>query len=317
MPGARDLAVALGLVAGALIVLTTPRSWYLRLCRMFACASSKGATTARIASDIGGIPADRAASIGRELSAWKLMEGLLVIRGLLLGGHITIDCTGTESLRDALAKGRGAILWIGDFALAGDVVKMGLCQLGYRHMHVSRPEHGFSESPFGIAHLNPIRTRYEERFMCRRVLIDRSAPQVIREAVTGALASNQIVTAMATTHEGRRFEQVKFLNGYLSLPTGILDFGRRTGSPILPVFVASRDGGNHFDLMIESPLAMGSPDRESGHSIALADFARRLERQVREFPGAWHGWRRRSLTAAKPAYSPVQGAQESSRGQSA
>jgi hypothetical protein len=85
MPGARDLAVALGLVAGALIVLTTPRSWYLRLCRMFACASSKGATTARIASDIGGIPADRAASIGRELSAWKLMEGLLVIRGLLLG----------------------------------------------------------------------------------------------------------------------------------------------------------------------------------------------------------------------------------------
>jgi lauroyl/myristoyl acyltransferase len=304
MPSTRDLAVVLGLIAGAFIVFTTPRTWYLGLCGLLARASTKGAAAAKIAADLGGIPVDRAASIGRELRAWKLMEGLLVIRGLLLGRPIDVACTGAENLRNALAEGRGAILWIGDFALAGDVVKIGLCQLGYRHMHVSRPEHGFSESQFGIAYLNPIRTRYEESFRCQRLVIDRSAPNVIRSAVIAALAKNQIVSTMATAHEGRRFEAVEFLNGYLSLLTGILDFGRQTESPILPVFVVSRDGGNHFDLVIESPLSTAPPDRETDHSIALADFARRLERYVRDFPGAWHGWRRPNLTAAKPAASP-------------
>jgi hypothetical protein len=292
---ARDPAVILGLLAGSLIALTVPHTRYLALCRSIARMSGGSSATRSRATDIGGVPADQAASIDRDLQAWKLIEGLHIVRGRLFRRPVEVRCIGADNLQSVLDWGRGAVLWVADFALASDVVKAGLHKLGHRHKNVSRPQHGFSESRFGMAFLNPIRTRFEESFGCERLLIDRSAPHVIHAAIVAALAKNEIVAAMATDHEGRRFAATQFFRGWLSLPTGILALAQSTGTPVLPAFVLPRRQGAVFDLRIEHPLAGTGPDAEGNFPLALADFARRLEAHVMQDPGAWKGWRRAML----------------------
>ncbi|MDH3715737.1 MAG: hypothetical protein OET44_18020, partial [Gammaproteobacteria bacterium] len=74
-----------------------------------------------------------------------------------------IGLTGREHIDNALAAGRGAILWVSPFAFSDLIVKIALSQGGYDIDHLSRPEHGFSVTKAGIATLNRMRTSIEDR----------------------------------------------------------------------------------------------------------------------------------------------------------
>ena len=57
------------------------------------------------------------------------------------------------------------------------VSKMALHRAGYGLVHLSRSEHGYSSTIFGMRCLNPLRSRIESRYLAERVVIGEIAPE--------------------------------------------------------------------------------------------------------------------------------------------
>lgn len=246
---------------------------------------------------IGSLKSEQGRACSLELSAKRIETYLNLFRGLIWHRDIEVDCVGLVHLNAALAGGRGAVLWIADFAEAPTASKIGFFNAGHPLAHLSRPEHGFSKSRFGIACLNPFRTRYEDRFLKQRILYDRQKPQLAEEAILLRLAENGVVSVMASAHEGRVFADVKFLNGWLRLATGAIRFARKAGCPVLPVFTVPADRACSYRVIVERPLSSAEDsDEDAIRRGFVLDFSERLESYVRRWPGAWVGWRRPNLT---------------------
>ena len=76
---------------------------------------------------------------------------------------------GAEHVTNALANGKGVILWVGLFVHGSFVAKVGMHQAGFAVGHLSHPRHGFSDTRFGMAILNKARTVAEDRFLGARI----------------------------------------------------------------------------------------------------------------------------------------------------
>ena len=106
-----------------------------------------------------GIAQDRLRQI-IEVSRVNRTEHLIhVIHSLLRKNwRPRFEITGRQYLDEALADGKGAVLWVAHFSFASLFTKMALSQAGYRISHISRPEHGVSKSRFGVRYLNWFRS---------------------------------------------------------------------------------------------------------------------------------------------------------------
>jgi hypothetical protein len=87
-----------------------------------------------------------------------------------------IRLNGKENLAIAREKGKGAILWVTETAYNDLIAKMALHRFGYRAVQLSRPDHGFSGSSFGMRYLNPLWARVENRFIEERIMITGDRP---------------------------------------------------------------------------------------------------------------------------------------------
>ena len=84
---------------------------------------------------------------------------------------------------------------------------------------------------------------------------------------------------------------VPFLGHRLKIATGALNLGYKTGAPVLPVTAVSLSGSAAFEVVIGAPLPLpGDRDKHDAMSIAMAEYCRRLERDVQAFPGQWRAW---------------------------
>lgn len=206
---------------------------------------------------------------------------------------------GTERLDDALARGRGALLWVSVFAFSDLSTKVALQRSGHPSVHLSLREHGLSGSPFASRFLNPIWTRVERRYLKERVVLDSRAPSSAMLRLRGALRKNQVVTITVSPHGGPARE-INFLDGHLTVPIGAVRLARLTGAPLVPGFTIreSSDGSTRVDgrdsLHLHDPLDVSSLDR------VLVDYGALLEQHVARAPDQWRGWRR----AWRPA-SPI------------
>lgn len=293
----KDLLYLAWMVLGPLLVLLLPSSGYAGVARMFARLNCRGrAKAATAAAAIAGIPAERAAAAMLDLFAGRYVTYLRLFRALIFNRHIDVTLSGLEHLEAALAPGRGAVLWIADFIEAPTASKIGFARAGHPLSHLSRPEHGFSKSRFGIAVLNPVRTRYEDRFLHERIMYDRRAPGSAHRAILRRLKDNGVVSVMASAHEGRALADVRFLAGHLRLATGPLRLARAAGCAVLPVFTLPGPRAGDFELIVEAPLQFPQDGgRDDAIAAAVIDFTSRLERYVAQWPMAWVGWRRSNL----------------------
>lgn len=291
-----DIAWTFWLLAAAPLALL-PHLVRWRLAQTIATAAlrfGRAPGAVRCARRVLGFGVDEARRVVHELYTARLASTLDILRGLIRGCDCSIRCHGTEHVAGALARGRGVILWTADFPAAGEAIKIALNSAGWPLTHLSRAEHGFSKSRFGIKVLNPIRTRFEDRFLAQRVLYNRAQPDVAKRLIRDRLRGNGVVSITASAHEGRLVAEGAFLAGRLRLAVGALRIALAAGCPVLPVF-ALRDLADcgRLDVVIESPLALpaGATEREAV-GAAVADFLARLEAHVRRRPGAWGGWRR-------------------------
>lgn len=207
------------------------------------------------------------------------------------GWHPKIALDGEHHLVRALARGKGAILWVAHFAFNSNITKIALHRRGYRVSHLSRPEHGFSKTRLGIACLNPVRRVPEDRCVAQRIVFDRRTPQTAMRAMVRALHAGEIVSITAGAWEGSNLAEGALLGGRLALAVGAPRLAALTGAELLPVF-SIRDPEVGFRTIIEPPIALRieSPSEEQC-AIAAAEYIRRHEPWVWRFPDQWRGWK--------------------------
>ena len=132
------------------------------------------------------------------------------------------------------------------------IFKMALNSAGYRASQLTRPDHGFANSPFGIRFLNPLWTSVEDRFIDERVTIQGDNAGTALAILRDRLAANRVV--IITVHSmAHRIVEVPFFQHSIRLPTGPMRLMRETGAALLPAFVFAVDNGR-FDVTIESAL---------------------------------------------------------------
>ncbi len=232
-----------------------------------------------------------------EAIAWRAVAGrtehhIQVMKVMSARGwRPEMRLEGEEHLKAALAHGKGAILWVAHFCFNTQVTKMALKAGGYRLSHLSRPEHGFSTSKFGIRCLNPIRWQAELKYLDERIIIDRAHPGGSLREAQAVLKDNRIVSITAGAWEGHRVARGPLLNGRFSLATGAPDLAQRTGAALLPVITTRIAGSNAYQVNIGGPLATKFEDKLEAIRAAVAGFLAALEVAVLKSPDQWRGWK--------------------------
>jgi lauroyl/myristoyl acyltransferase len=198
-----------------------------------------------------------------------------------------IRLQGLNHLTDALEGGRGAVLWNSDFVYTPLIAKIALHQAAFPVVQLSRPEHGFSVSPFGVRFLNPIWAELEDRFLSERVVIEKDDASAALKTLRERLAANQVVS-ITVAETGRRTLDTKFLHGTLRVATGPVHLARTTGAPLLPTFAVRNEAGAYKVLI--GPALPVDDRADPPYSTAIRAYAAQLEPFVRMYPDQWNGW---------------------------
>jgi len=226
------------LVLGLVAWLVPERLWY-SLCRLFA-RISPGVVSGRGTSQmpaylahLAGVGSRRAAIDCRANLHRDTVE---VLRCHRPGGWSPkIDLVGEEYLVAAIRDGHGAIIWVADFASASLVAKMALARRGYEVGHLSRPDHGFSRTPFGVRFLNPVRRSIEDRYLEKRVMMIPDERSLALRRLRRRLSEGKLIS-VTVGRDGTQTVTVGFFNTVLELPTGPVTLSRATLAPLLPLF---------------------------------------------------------------------------------
>lgn len=243
-------------------------------------------------SGLGPDLAVPARDIAQSLGTHRFLSYLQYLRDHRPAGwrcHAEMD--GAEALHQASTDGRGVILWVGHFVYNGLPLKKALWQAGFRTYHLSRPEHGFSDTRYGVAVLNPLRSRIEERYLERRIIIKRGAEHVALREAHRLLGQGKMISITAGHWEGRQVARVPVGDALLPVSTGAPSLAHATGAPLFPVFI-TREQDASFRIRIGTALGCDRQlPREVAVQSALAGFSQQLMAAIRAAPGQWRGWK--------------------------
>jgi len=197
------------------------------------------------------------------------------------GWHPRILVSGREHLDAALSQGNGAIAWIQYMPYSDLIAKKALAQIGFPPHHLSRPEHGFSVSRFGVRVLNPLWTRIEDRYLSERITMQSDSATGALRTLLSRLKDNRLVS-ITVDADAVKTVDVSFFNARMKLATSPVALSLRHGVPLIPVLtIRSRDTG--FEVIIgpalSSELEAGSAD---GIAAVASEYASRLETFYRE-----------------------------------
>lgn len=216
---------------------------------------------------------------------WALIENLREYAPW--GWRPNIDIIGQEHIERGLEKGKGVILWFSPFVHADIVFKKAIHRAGFRLSHLSSFTHGFSDTRFGVAVLNPIKTRIEARYLKERcVMALTGAGPAIRRLIEH-LKANEVVS-IAALHTGRRYAERPFLGGTLRLAKGGPNIALTTGATLLPVFVVPSEPG--YVVRVEPALVPDHESLEEAEEEIIDAYVPLLERYVSRYPTLWRGW---------------------------
>jgi lauroyl/myristoyl acyltransferase len=297
---ARPRIAKADLLAIAKLSLLGLPSWLVPISRLETLSAAIGAITGLwhraphpIEPLVAGTLAGRVATPpSRIVTQWKNLMRVRTMQALALcrpgrRWHPTIRLHGADRVTAALARERGAILWVSRFAYTRLATIIGLSDAGFRVYQLHRPGHGFSETPFGIRHLNPLHLKIEARYIAGLITIDDADPRAAYATMRERLAENAVVW-IGVGNVARRTLDVPFLGGIIRVATGPLHLAGTTGAAILPVFTIRAEDGS-YDVTIEPPLEP-SADAGDDYAEAVRAYANLLERYVLDRPDQWVDW---------------------------
>lgn len=276
-------------------VLVPPRFWY-RIASFFAPVANmlalKKAESRKHVRDLMGdqFPDTTPEAVENESMARFVELNLRTFRLYARPDwQPRLEISGEQHLRDALAQGRGVVLWKAFFSHASLLTYMALHEAGYDVTALSHPAHGFSNSAFAIRFLNPSRSKIEDRYLKGRATLGQDDPSGALLALARELRANGIVTIAAIAWSADPVT-VRFLAGEIELAPGAPHLAALTGATLLPLIPIQR-GLDDYVIHIEPPIELDAnvPARERSETAAR-EFGARIEKYVRAYPGQWRGW---------------------------
>jgi lauroyl/myristoyl acyltransferase len=200
-----------------------------------------------------------------------------------------IDISGAAHVHDALARGRGVVFWGGNFSFSSLLTMMAIDRLGLAVARFSVPQHGFSNTRFGIRYLNRVCTGIENRYLDERVVAEPHEISAALQHLRARLTSNGAVY-FAVGARGRRTVKVQFLGGCIRIATGPLAIARETGAALVPVFTL-RIASGRFEVSFGTPISFPSSSlSDVDYTDAVQAYADALTPVVLRDPGQWCGW---------------------------
>jgi len=292
-----DIATAAGLAALALPAWLLPESLWAPLWRgsvRIPVVTRRRAIERNgkiIQAALGEPDRRRAEAIARDLKAAVHELRMQDLRAWRPGGwRPRMALEGEQYLKSALARGKGAILWVAPFVFNSGPTKIVIHRGGHRVSHLSSPQHGVSDTRFGVKVLNRVRCIPEDRHLVERIVFDRNAPSTAMRRMLRALKSGEVVSIVASSTEGTDMVEGPIFGGRLRVAVGAPRLAALTGAPLLPVFTV-RDPKLGFRVIIEAPIAIEAGKSSDERCVAAAvEFLRRSEPWVRQFPDQWRAW---------------------------
>lgn len=253
---------------------------------------STAASALRIARALPGDGSTGGAQRAAELRGARYEVAFECLRGYRPDGwHPTIAVDGRERIDDALRQGKGCVLWVAHFVFAPNVAKIGLHEAGYRVGHLSRPDHGFSSTKFGIRYLNPVRSKFEDGYLSERIVFDRAHPARALMRTRKIVGANGIVSFTAGAWEGSQVVEADFLGSRITLAMGPVWLARTSGAVLLPVAALRTKAPDEFLVEVGPPIDVSSaPDESACHVEAVRQFLDWQRPRVLSHPGQWRGW---------------------------
>ena len=292
-----DIGTVLGLATLVAPSWLLPESWWAPLWRATArmpLLTSRRAVKRNaklIQSALDETDRRRAEAIAQDLKAAVYEMRMQDLRAWRPGGwRPRMVLEGEAHLRSALTRGKGAVLWVAPFVFNSSPTKIVIHQSGHRVSHLSSPQHGFSDTRFGVKVLNRVRCIPEDRYLAERIVFDRNAPSTAMRRMMRALKAGEVVSIVAASTEGSDVVKGPIFGGRLPVAVGAPRLAALTGAPLLPVFTV-RDPTAGFRVVIEAPIELKSDQSSDERCVSAAtEFLRRSETWVRHYPEQWRAW---------------------------
>lgn len=289
----KDLLVLVGLVPASILACLLPRRMLVPaggwLSRFLPVGLFDFSSPQQIATALD-IPVIEAKSVMRNSIAARLTALLAFLRAKFRAPPFDIVTEGTEHIDAALAQGRGVVLWLADLVYTNDVQYIALRENGYAPSHLTRPEHGFSDTRFGLKFLNPIRQKFELRYLHERIVYRRERPNEAGNLIRQRLGENSVVSIYASGYEGRKLVELEFLSGRLKIATGPPGIAHKQKCPILPVFALPDPNPLAFKVSIGKPLNLDDEDKDEAIIKATQELFAQLAPIVKERPELFRAW---------------------------
>jgi lauroyl/myristoyl acyltransferase len=155
--------------------------------------------------------------------------------------------------------------------------------------HLTRPQHGFSGSPYGVRFLNPIWTKVEDRFIFERITIDKESSNAALELLRTRIAANRVVSITVGSW-ARRVLDLPFFKGTIRLATAPAHLSCAFGAPLLPVFTVRSERGEYH---VSISAAVDKQTSEPGdYAPMIRSYIKTLVEYVFRYPDQWNGWMR-------------------------
>ena len=289
---AKDARETLAYLSLAAPALTLPERALPRLARAVArVAALRAAPAPKVEAYRRAVlgPAatpDRQAEIDRGVIESYLLDRFYLLRCHRPGGwRPEARIEGDSRIASALERGSGALLWVMPLRVSDFVTKIALARAGHGVAHLSRFSHPGSNTRYGLARLNPVRTKIESRYV-ERVVIGRDnrvGGRPTLDVLAERLRANGIVS-ITVGDSCRHTLTVPLLSGAIRLSTGPAHLAASTGAPLIPISTVAEAPGR-FLVDVGAPLDAGGqppgPDRIEAMS---RDFANRLGPFARHWP---------------------------------
>jgi lauroyl/myristoyl acyltransferase len=198
---------------------------------------------------------------------------------------VTVD--GFEHLREALAAGKGAVVWecpLGNRSLG----RLALAAAGFRVTVVHGPCHGGSSSRLGQHVVRRLYRAAEARLPVEVVdIVEHSTAYIVR--IMDRLRKNGLVCINGFGRLGRRSVALDFLGQTRHFAAGPASLAISTGAALIPAFCYRDSAGRHH-LTLERQCPIGG-----GESIGalqekvVRSWVGQLEAYVLRYPDQWMG----------------------------
>lgn len=204
------------------------------------------------------------------------------------GWPVEIRVRGKHHVEAGLQRGKGVLLWVTPFTHCSLIVKRGMFEAGISVSQLTTHSHGFqSDTWFGQACLNPIKTSVESRYVRERLIMrPRERGPAVR-ALIQRLTSNGVV-AINAVHTGRRYGVREFFGGTIRVAKGAANIAVSTDATLIPVFILPVQDG--FELRLESPLTCASSSIDNAEEELVSNYVECLRPYVSQYPYLWRGW---------------------------